>query len=88
MSLFDLMWNLDQEEKLNKNAETLEELNNKVEVLHEWVKYLHAELQRTRQILNIQAGAEVVSDDGGYSIGTQGEYDKFVAKRNESMKFE
>lgn len=88
MSLFDFVWNLDQEDKLNENAKTLEELNNKVEILHEWVKYLHTELQRTRQILNIRAGAEVVTDDGGYGIGTQEEYDKFVAKRNESMKIE
>ena len=88
MSLFDFVWNLDQEEKLAKNADTLEELNNKVEILHEWVKYLHEELQRTRRLANIRAGAEVVADDGGYSIGTQEEYDKFVAKRNESVKHE
>lgn len=88
MSLLDFVWNLDQEDKLAKNADTLEELNNKVEILHEWVQYLHAELQRVRRLANIQAGAEVVSDDGGYSIGTQEEYDKFVAKRNESTNHE
>lgn len=45
MSLFNFIWDLDQEEKLEKNAETIEQLNNKIEVLYEWVKYLHKELQ-------------------------------------------
>ena len=45
MSWFDTFMNLDQEARLDKNAETLEQLNRKVEVLHEWVKYLHSELQ-------------------------------------------
>lgn len=44
MSLFNFIWDLDQEAKLEENAVTIEQLNNKVEVLHEWVKYLHAQL--------------------------------------------
>lgn len=36
-------------------------------------------------INNIKAGANVNSDDGGYSIGTQEKYEEFVKLRNGTM---
>lgn len=41
----------------------------------------HFAIDRLR---NINAGAEIHAGDGGYSIGTQEGYDKFVAERNAS----
>ena len=35
--------------------------------------------------VNIKAGAEIHAGDGGYSLGTQEEYDKFVKGRNQSL---
>ena len=35
--------------------------------------------------VNIKAGADIHAGDGGYSLGTQEEYDKFVKGRNESL---
>ena len=34
---------------------------------------------------NIKAGADIHAGDGGYSLGTQEEYEKFVKVRNQSL---
>jgi hypothetical protein len=36
-------------------------------------------------IENIRAGANINAGDGGYSLGTQEKYDKFVKGRNQSL---
>lgn len=40
---------------------------------------------RKKQIDNMIAGAEQMTDDKGYSIGTEEQYNAFVEKRNKSM---
>ena len=41
MSAYNYMINAMQSGQLSEHSETLEDLNKKVEILHEWVKYLN-----------------------------------------------
>jgi len=44
MSLFNWIWDFDQDSKISSQEDRIKQLENKVEVLHEWVQYLHKEL--------------------------------------------
>jgi hypothetical protein len=45
MSILNWMIDLDQESKLQEQAQTIEQLNEKCDILYSWVNYLNAELQ-------------------------------------------
>jgi hypothetical protein len=44
MSVFNWIWDFDQDSKISSQEDRMKQLENKVEVLHEWVQYLHKEL--------------------------------------------
>ena len=88
-----LNWAIDMGQ--SSDIATLEEkvaaLEKDMATARAWIEHLTARvevLERKALIENIKAGAEVVDDFGGYSIGNQADHDAFVAKRNESLKDE
>lgn len=45
MSLFNLIWDLDQEEKIAKLIHKVEEQESRIEVLEGWIKYLDQKIE-------------------------------------------
>lgn len=45
MSAYDFMWNAVQSGQIGDHDERIEELEKKVEILHEWVLYLKEQLK-------------------------------------------
>ena len=48
MGAYDFMINISQEVKILEQAKTIEELNEKCDLLYEWVQYLNKELQELK----------------------------------------
>jgi hypothetical protein len=86
-----LNWAMDYGQNLAIDTleEKVEALEKDMATARAWIEHLTARievLERRAMIDNIKAGADVVDDFGGYSIGNQADHDAFVAKRNESLK--
>ncbi len=48
MGAYDFMWNAIQSGQLSDQAETIEQLNKKCDLLYEWVQYLNGEIERMK----------------------------------------
>ncbi len=45
MSLFNWIWDLDQESKINSQHDELTKLRSEIEILKEWIQYLNSKLE-------------------------------------------
>lgn len=82
-----LNWAIDmgQSSDIATLEEKVEALEKDMETARAWIEHLTKRveyLERQEYKRNIMDGAKVVTDDGGYALGTQEAYDAFVAKRN------
>ena len=85
-----LNWAIDfgQSTDIQTLEEKVELLEKDMATARAWIEYLADKVERLERRAMINAGAEIHSGDGGYSIGNQADHDAFVAKRNESLKDE
>jgi predicted RNase H-like nuclease (RuvC/YqgF family) len=82
MSLFDYTWNLHQSGEIDKLDERVDALEKNMETAKAWIEYLEGELKK----IQLTAGADKMSGDGSYQIGTKEGYDAFVEKRNANRR--
>ena len=49
MSIFNWIWDFDQDSKINEQSDRIDELSKRVEVLEQWIRYYEKEKECPRE---------------------------------------
>lgn len=49
MSLFNWMWDLGQDSQINEQADKIDELTKRVEILEDWIRHLNSKMELTER---------------------------------------